>query len=184
MIQQRTGENRRGGRFGGRVERKPPEFEQKIIDIRRVARVVKGGRRFNFRVTLVIGNRKGEVGVGTGKADDTAAAIEKAFRNAKKNLIRVSLTDNGSIPCETEGKFGSSDVYIKPAFGGRGLAAGGSVRSILIAAAAHPRRGHRLCLPGYQALTDTLGCPYRPQDSRQRQGHQPVAVRNCLSHPV
>ncbi len=131
MIQQRTGENKRGGRFGGRAERKPPEFEQKIIDIRRVARVVKGGRRFNFRVTLVIGNRKGEVGVGTGKADDTAAAIEKAFRNAKKNLIRVSLTDNGSIPCETEGKFGARDVYIKPAFGGRGLVAGGSVRTIL-----------------------------------------------------
>ena len=131
MIQQRTRENKRGGRFGGRVERKPPEFEQKIIDIRRVARVVKGGRRFNFRVTLVIGNRKGEVGVGTGKADDTAAAIEKAFRNARKNLIRVSLTDNGSIPCETEGKFGASDVYIKPAFGGRGLVAGGSVRTIL-----------------------------------------------------
>ncbi len=131
MIQQRTGENRRGGRFGGRMERKPPEFEQKIIDIRRVARVAAGGRRFNFRVTLVIGNRKGEVGVGTGKAEDTAAAIEKAFRNAKKNLIRVSLTDNGSIPCETEGKFGASDVYIKPAFGGRGLVAGGSVRTIL-----------------------------------------------------
>lgn len=131
MIQQRIRENKRGGRFGGRADRKPPEFEQKIIDIRRVARVVKGGRRFNFRVTLVIGNRKGEVGVGTGKADDTAAAIEKAFRDAKKNLIRVSLTDNGSIPCETEGKFGASDVYIKPAFGGRGLVAGGSVRTIL-----------------------------------------------------
>ncbi len=130
-------ENKEGGggkfgrRFGPRPERKPPEYEQKLIDIRRVARVVAGGRRFNFRVTLVIGNRKGEVGVGLGKADDTSAAIEKAFRNAKKNLIKVALTDKGSISSETRGKFGSSKVYIKPAFGGRGLAAGGSVRTVL-----------------------------------------------------
>ncbi len=120
---------RRGGRFG--LERKPPEFEQKIVDIRRVARVVKGGRRFNFRVTLIIGNKKGEAGVGLGKADDTSLAIEKAFRNAKKHLIKIPLTENGSIPHETEGKFGSSSVYIKPSFGGRGLVAGGSVRTIL-----------------------------------------------------
>ncbi len=131
MVQQKTRENRRGGRFGGGADRKPPEFEQKMIDIRRVARVVAGGRRFSFRVTLVIGNRKGDVGVGTGKADDTSAAIEKAFRNARKNLIKVLLTDNNSIPYETEGRFGSSEVYIKPAFGGRGLVAGGSVRTIL-----------------------------------------------------
>jgi small subunit ribosomal protein S5 len=119
------------GKRSIRIERKAPEFEQKIIDIRRVARVVKGGRRFNFRVTLVIGNRKGEAGVGIGKADNTSSAIEKAFRNAKKCLIKIPLTDNGSIPCQTEGKFGSARVYMKPAFGGRGLVAGGSVRTIL-----------------------------------------------------
>ncbi len=130
MVQQRTRDNRRGGGFRG-GERKPPEFEQKMIDIRRVARVVKGGRRFNFRVTIIIGNRKGDVGVGIGKADDTSAAIEKAFRNAKKNMIKVHLTENGSIPSQTEGKFGSSNVFIKPAFGGRGLVAGGSVRTVL-----------------------------------------------------
>ncbi len=121
----------RSGKFGPRPERKAPEYEQKIVDIRRVARVVAGGRRFNFRVTLVIGNRKGEVGVGIGKAEDTSAAIEKAFRNAKKNLIKVFLTENGSIPSETEGKFGSARVYMKPVFGGRGLSAGGSVRTVL-----------------------------------------------------
>ncbi len=112
-------------------DRKPPEYEQKIIDIRRVARVVAGGRRFNFRVALVAGNRKGEVGVGTGKAGDTPSAIEKALRNAKKRLIKIPLTENGSIPHETEGKFGSANVYIKPSSGGRGLAAGGSVRTVL-----------------------------------------------------
>lgn len=108
-----------------------PEYEQKLIDIRRVARVVAGGRRFNFRVTLVIGNRKGDVGVGLGKADDTAGAIEKAFRNAKRNLIKIPLTEKGSIPHETRGKFGSSRVYIKPSSAGRGLVAGGSVRAVL-----------------------------------------------------
>ena len=118
-------------KFGFRAERKPPEYDQKIIDIRRVARVVAGGRRFNFRVALVIGNRKSDVGVGIGKADDTAAAIEKAFRNAKKNLIKVPMTDKGLIPHEVEGKFGSSRIYIKPSLGGRGLVAGGSVRTIL-----------------------------------------------------
>lgn len=124
-------EEKRERRFGSRFERKPAEYDQKIVDIRRVARVVKGGRRFNFRVTLIIGNRKGEVGVGLGKAEDTSTAIEKAFRNAKKNLIKVSLTENNSIPHETEGKFASARVLIKPAFGGRGLAAGGSVRTVL-----------------------------------------------------
>lgn len=118
-------------RSGFRMERKPPEYEQKLIDIRRVARVVKGGRRFNFRITLVIGNRKGNVGVGTGKADDTSSAVEKAFRNAKKNLIKVPLGERDSIPHQTEGKFGSACVRIKPSFGGKGLVAGGSVRAVL-----------------------------------------------------
>ena len=119
-------------RRNGKIKKfEKPEYEQKLIDIRRVARVVAGGRRFNFRVTLVIGNRKGNVGVGLGKADDTASAIEKAFRNAKKNLIKIPLTEKGSIPHETRGKFGSSRVYIKPSSAGRGLVAGGSVRAVL-----------------------------------------------------
>ena len=101
MIQQKQKRGREG-RFG--LSKKPADYDQKIIDIRRVARVVAGGRRFNFRVAIVIGNRKGEVGVGLGKADDTTSAIEKAFRNAKKNLIKVFLTENSSIPHETEGK--------------------------------------------------------------------------------
>jgi small subunit ribosomal protein S5 len=120
-----------GRKFGPRPERKAPEYEQKMVDIRRVARVVKGGRRFNFRVTVIIGNKKGEVGVGIGKAEDTAAAIEKASRDAKKNLIKIPLTETGSIPHEVEGKFSGARVIIKPAFGGRGLIAGGSVRTVL-----------------------------------------------------
>lgn len=110
-------------------EKQKSEYDQKIIDIRRVTRVTKGGKRFNFRVTMVAGNRKGEVGVGTGKASDTAGAIEKSFRNAKKNLIKPKLTKDFSIQRESEAKFGSSVVIIKPAKG-RGLIAGSSARVV------------------------------------------------------
>lgn len=110
--------------------RQKSEFEQRIIDIRRVARVTKGGKRFNFRVTLVAGNKKGEVGVGIGKASDTAGAIDKALRNAKKNSIKLALTKNFSIPYETEAKFSTSRLIIKPAKS-RGLIAGSSVRTVL-----------------------------------------------------
>lgn len=106
------------------------EFEQKMIDIRRVARVVAGGRRFSFRVAVVAGNRKGSVGIGIGKAGDTATAIEKAFRHAKKRMIQVKLTKDFSVPHETEAKFASSRLILKPAPKGRGLIAGSSVRTV------------------------------------------------------
>jgi len=111
-------------------ERVKPEFEQKIIDIRRVTRVVSGGRRFSFSVAIITGDRKGKVGVGIGKASDTALAIEKAFRDAKKNMIKLNLTKDMSIPHEIEAKLGSARVIIMPAKG-RGLVAGSSVRIAL-----------------------------------------------------
>jgi len=107
------------------------DFDQKMIDIRRVARVMAGGRRFNFRVTVIAGNRNGEVGVGIGKASDTASAIEKAFRQAKKNIIKIKLTKNFSIPAGTEAKFAGSRIILKPAPEGHGLMAGSSLRTVL-----------------------------------------------------
>lgn len=107
------------------------DFDQKIIDIRRVARVVAGGRRFGFRVTVVAGNRKGEVGVGVGKAADTATAIEKAFRKARKNAVIVKLTKDFSIPHKTEAKFSTARIILKPASKGRGMVAGSSARTVL-----------------------------------------------------
>ncbi|MBI4692135.1 MAG: 30S ribosomal protein S5 [Candidatus Terrybacteria bacterium] len=107
------------------------EFEQKMIDIRRVARVVAGGRRFSFRVAVVAGNKKGSVGIGVGKAGDTATAIEKAFRYAKKNAVKINLTKDLSIPHEIEAKFASSRIILKPAFKGQGLIAGSSVRTVV-----------------------------------------------------
>jgi len=120
---------RRTQKYGSRSER--PEFDQKIIDISRVARVVAGGRRFSFRVAIVIGNRNGQVGVGLGKASDTSLAIEKAARLAKKNCIKLNLTKNKSIPHETEAKFTQAKVVIRPARPGKGLVAGSSLRTVL-----------------------------------------------------
>lgn len=128
--------DRRGGRRGGprsasraRPERKS-EFDQSMIAIRRVARVVAGGRRFSFSVAIIIGNKKGKVGVGLGKAGDTTLAIDKAVRNAKKNLITVALTKDNSIAHEVEAKYCASRVSLMPARG-RGLVAGSSVRPVL-----------------------------------------------------
>lgn len=126
----RKGGSSRGGRGGAGFERVKPEFDNKLIQIRRVTRVVAGGRRFSFSVALVAGNRKGSVGVGIGKAADTAAAIEKATKDAKKNMIKVLLTPEMMIPHEVEAKDSSATVMVMPA-PGRGMVAGSSVRNVL-----------------------------------------------------
>lgn len=120
----------RGGRGGAGFERAKPEFDNKLIQIRRVTRVVSGGRRFSFSVALVAGNRKGSVGVGIGKAADTATAIEKATKDAKKNMIKVRLNKDMMIPHEVSTKYSSARVMIMPAKG-RGMVAGSSVRNVL-----------------------------------------------------
>jgi small subunit ribosomal protein S5 len=123
--------DRRPARRGPKKEaRAKPEFDHKTVSIRRVTRVVAGGRRFSFSVTLVAGNRKGMVGVGQGKATDTPVAIEKAMRDARKNMIQVSHTKDMSIPHESKAKFGACRVVIMPA-PGRGILAGSSVRTVL-----------------------------------------------------
>jgi len=125
------GDDRRRTRRAPRREERPrSEFDQKIISIRRVARVMAGGRRFNFSVSIVAGNKNGKVGVGLGKAGDTQLAIEKAVRNAKKNMITIPLNKSGMIRHDVDAKFSSSRVMIQPAKG-RGLVAGSSVRTVL-----------------------------------------------------
>ena len=121
---------RRAGRPSARAPRARSEFDQKLITIRRVARVVAGGRRFSFSVAIIIGNKKGKVGVGLGKAGDTTLAIDKATRNAKKNLITVNRTSDFSIPHDVSTKYCASVVALIPA-PGRGLVAGSSVRPVL-----------------------------------------------------
>lgn len=121
---------RRARRGGRRDERTRPEFDQKIVSIRRVTRVMAGGRRFSFSVSMVIGDKKGKVGVGVGKAGDTQLAIEKAIRNAKKHMITVPMNKDHHIPHDVHVKYASSEVMIMPA-PGRGLVAGSSVRTVL-----------------------------------------------------
>ncbi len=133
----RGGAGRPGGRPGGpggnrgpRPPRAKSEFDQKMINIRRVARVVAGGRRFSFSVAIIIGNKKGKVGVGLGKAGDTTLAIDKAVRDAKKHMITINLTKDTSIAHEVDAKYCAARVSLMPARG-RGLVAGSSVRPVL-----------------------------------------------------
>ena len=120
---------RKPGRREVRVRAKP-EFDNKLLEVRRVARVVSGGRRFSFSTSIVVGDRKGRVGVGVGKAADTPIAIEKAFRDGKKNMVTVLLTPQSSIPHSVEAKYGASRLTISPA-PGKGIIAGSSVRAVL-----------------------------------------------------
>lgn len=122
----------RGGRRPQRPgqERVKPEFDTKIIAIRRVTRVASGGRKFTFSVAVVSGDKKGKVGVGLGKAGDTSLAIDKATRHAKKNMIKVTLSPAMTIPHMVEAKFSSARVMLMPARG-RGVVAGSAVRNVI-----------------------------------------------------
>lgn len=127
----RGGAGGTGGRGGrGTFDRPKPEFDQKMLSIRRVTRVVSGGRRMSFAVSLVIGDKKGSVGLGTGKSNDTSLAINKAVRNARKNMIKIKTTKNMSIPYDVSAKFGSARVMIMPNRG-KGLVSGSATRDIL-----------------------------------------------------
>lgn len=112
----------------GAPERKD-EFESKLLDLTRVARMTAGGRRLRFRAAMVIGNKTGRVGFGVSKGIDVAEAVEKATRVAKKNLFEVPIIQE-TIPHQVEAKFGAAKILLKPQRKGRGLAAGGTVRII------------------------------------------------------
>lgn len=106
-----------------------PEFEEKLLNLARVTRVVAGGKRFRFRAVVVVGNRKGRVGVGVAKGPDVAIAVQKAAYQAKKNLIDVPIV-KGTLPREITQKYNAAVVYLRPAPSGRGINAGGAVRVI------------------------------------------------------
>ncbi len=129
------GNNReRGGRDRDRDRDRDNEFLEKLVRLNRTAKVVKGGRRFSFAALTVVGDRKGSVGFGFGKANDVSEAIRKSIDRAKRNMRKVPAL-HGTIPHEIEGRYKSSTVILKPACSGTGIIAGGPVRAIMEAAA-------------------------------------------------
>lgn len=110
--------------------RTEPEFVQQLVDLARVTRVVKGGKRLSFRACIVLGNHKGEVGMGVGKGMDVSLAIEKAVRKANKNLMKIPIV-NDTIPHWVKAKYGAAKVLLRPAGKGHGIVAGGAARTVL-----------------------------------------------------
>lgn len=114
-----------------KIEQKKNLLEEKVISIGRVTKVTKGGRHFRFSATVAVGNRKGLVGIGSGKANEVPEAIKKAIQAANKSVVKISLIDNRTIPHEVTAKVGRAQVLLKPAKEGRGIIAGGAARAVL-----------------------------------------------------
>jgi small subunit ribosomal protein S5 len=114
-----------------KLKEKETDWQERIVQVRRVTKVVKGGKKLSFRAILIIGNEKGQVGVGVGKASDVIGAVKKAVTDGKKHIVNVPVTKNNSVPHITMGQSGAARVIIRPSAPGSGVIAGGSVRTIL-----------------------------------------------------
>jgi small subunit ribosomal protein S5 len=118
-------------RKGSRTKEKETDWQERVVQIRRVTKVVKGGKKLSFRAIVVVGNERGQVGVGVGKASDVIGAVKKGVADGRKHVIDVPLTKSNSIPHPTTGAGGGAKVMIRPAAPGTGVIAGGAVRTVL-----------------------------------------------------
>lgn len=121
----------KGRKNDKKVREKETEWQERVVQIRRVTKVVKGGKKLSFRAIVVVGNEKGQVGVGVGKAADVIGAVKKGVADGKKHLVEVPLTKTNSIPHPATGEGGGARVMMRPAAPGTGVIAGGAVRTVL-----------------------------------------------------
>jgi small subunit ribosomal protein S5 len=120
-----------GGKKGARTKEKESEWQERVVQIKRVTKVVKGGKKLSFRAVVIVGNERGQVGVGVGKASDVIGAVKKGVADGKKHLVEVPLTKSNSIPHPVNGDGGGAKVMMRPAAPGTGVIAGGAVRMVL-----------------------------------------------------
>ena len=124
-------QQRRNNKKGSRTKEKEVEWQERVVQIRRVTKVVKGGKKLSFRAVVIVGNEKGRVGVGVGKAADVIGAVKKGVADGRKNVVEVPLTKSNSIPHPINGAGGGAQVMMRPASPGTGVIAGGAVRTVL-----------------------------------------------------
>ncbi|MFH0987921.1 MAG: 30S ribosomal protein S5 [Parcubacteria group bacterium] len=184
MEKDNNSNKQRGGRsrFGGRRPEEKPEFDQKIIDLARVTRVMAGGKRMRFRACVVIGDKKGRLGMGLAKGKDVTLSVNKAVNKAKKNMIKIPIV-NGTIPHNVYVKFKAAKILLKPAPSGTGLKAGGAMRMALelsgISDIVGKIIGGKSKINTVTALMRGLSSfKYMPKDKKQK-----VAVAGNLSKP-
>ncbi|CAI9087426.1 OLC1v1021492C1 [Oldenlandia corymbosa var. corymbosa] len=129
---------------GGKREKVKDGFDERVVQVRRVTKVVKGGKQLHFRAVVIVGDKKGQVGVGVGKAKEVAAAVQKSAANARRNIISVPMTKYSTFPHRADGDFGAAKVMLRPASPGTGVIAGGAVRIVLEMAGVENALGKQL----------------------------------------
>ncbi|XP_078447780.1 ribosomal protein S5 family protein [Wolffia australiana] len=140
------GKAKKSGGFGGqrKKEKSKDGFEERVVQVRRVTKVVKGGKQLQFRAIVVVGNKQGQVGVGVGKAKEVVAAVEKSSVNARRNIVSVPMTKYSTFPHRSDGDYGAARVMLRPASPGTGVIAGGAVRIVLEMAGVENALGKQL----------------------------------------
>ena len=141
-----------------KTRKKYPKWTKRVVKVRRITKVIKGGKKLRFGAVVVIGNGNGQVGLGVGKADDVIEAVKKAVNDGKRELISIPLTKNYSIPYVVTGKYGAANVIIKPAVAGSGVLAGGSVRTRTVRTEPPAKTPE----PATAGLIITFAAPYLP----------------------